>query len=68
MHGGKGCHRQSRRENDVIAELLNLVDRVRHEPRCQVCDEPLYLHNEPCEREFSNDAMVSREREAGLSR
>jgi len=50
----------------VIAELMNLVDRVRHEPRCQVCDDPLYLHNEPCEQEFSDDAEVSGEREAGI--
>jgi len=52
----------------MITELIALVDRVRdrNEPRCQVCTEPLYLHNEPCEREFSDDAMVSREREAGL--
>jgi len=50
----------------MITELIALVDRVREEPRCQVCTEPLYLHNEPCEQEFSDDAMVSREREAGL--
>ena len=50
----------------MIAELMNLVDRVRHEPRCQVCDDPLYLHNEPCEQEFSDDAQVGREREAGI--
>ena len=52
----------------MIPELIALVDRVRdrNETKCQVCTEPLYLHNEPCEREFSSDAMVSREREAGL--
>ena len=52
----------------MIAELMNLVDRIRdrHQPKCRVCTEPLYLHNEPCEQEFSSDAMVSREREAGL--
>ena len=52
----------------MITELISLVDRVRdrNEPKCQVCDEPLYLHDKPCEQEFSSDAMVSREREAGL--
>jgi len=52
----------------MITELIALVDRVRdrNEPKCQVCTEPLYLHDEPCEQEFSDDAMVSREREAGI--
>ena len=52
----------------MITELIALVDRVRdrNEPKCQVCTEPLYLHNEPCEREDYDPAMVSREREAGL--
>ena len=36
------------------------------EPKCQVCSEPLYLHNEPCESEDYDPAMVSRERERGL--
>lgn len=37
-----------------------------NEPKCQTCSEPLYLHERPCEHEFSDDAMVGREREAGL--
>lgn len=54
----------------MIEQLIAAVDRIRdrNEPKCQVCSVPLYLHNEPCEVEFSDDAMVSREREAGLSR
>ena len=50
----------------MIEELIATVDSIREEPRCQVCDEPLYLHDKPCEQGFSDDAMVSREREAGL--
>ena len=54
----------------MISQLIALVDKVRdrNEPKCSVCSVPLYLHNEPCEVEFSDDAMVSRERERGLGR
>ena len=52
----------------MLAELIDLVDRVRdrNEPKCQVCSVPLYRHDKPCEEEFGDDALVSREREAGL--
>lgn len=52
----------------MIAELTELVYRVldRNEPKCSVCAEPLYRHDKPCEQEFSDDAAVGREREAGL--
>lgn len=50
--------------------IMDLVDRIRDrkEPKCSVCSEPLYLHNEPCESEDYDPAMVSRERERGLGR
>ena len=38
------------------------------EPKCSVCSVPLYLHNEFCESEDYDPAMVSRERERGLAR